>query len=225
MGAHSSGCYHNWTPHKEFDNLDQANYDHLICEWVAQGELQANQSETLPTPTAPTRPLSTAPITTTTPMVTPTAPVSQVQIPSIPGNPARHSVMTGTQSALPPPVVPPRSATMALVTPSPLPSRVTTAASMDSGPNRLLRQLMSNASTWLANAPSVPMGQFQSTNHNTYRITQQTSTDTYYGALVDSGANGRMAGSDTHVLATVPHAHVNITGVGGSVLERLPLVQ
>ena len=47
------------------------------------------------------------------------------------------------------------------------------------------------------------------------------------GALVDSGANGGMAGSDTHVLSIVPHAHVDITGVGGDVMERLllPLVQ
>ena len=76
----------------------------------------------------------------------------------------------------------------------------------------------------MANAPSVPTGQFQSTNHTTYQITQQTSTNTYYGALVDSSANGGMAGSDTHVLATVPHAHVDITCVGGSVLECLLFV-
>ena len=47
----------------------------------------------------------------------------------------------------------------------------------------------------------------------------------YMGALIDSGANGGMAGMDTKVLATVPLAHVDITSVGGSVLERLPLVQ
>ena len=41
---------------------------------------------------------------------------------------------------------------------------------------------------------------------------------------MDSGANGSMAGSDIHVLSTVPHAHVHITGVGGSVMECLPLV-
>ena len=114
---------------------------------------------------------------------------------------------------------------MALVTPSPLPQGVTTAASMDSSPSTLLCQLMSNASTWMANTPSALTGQFQSTNHTTYWITQQTSTDTYNGTRVDSGANGGMAGSDTHVLATAPHTHVNITGVGGSVLECLPLVQ
>ena len=37
----------------------------------------------------------------------------------------------------------------------------------------------------------------------------------YSGALVDSGANGGLAGSDTHILSTFPHAHVDITGVGG----------
>ena len=45
------------------------------------------------------------------------------------------------------------------------------------------------------------------------------------GALVDSEASGGMAGMDTQVLSTVPHAHIDITSVGGSVLERLPLVQ
>ena len=39
------------------------------------------------------------------------------------------------------------------------------------------------------------------------------------GALIDSGANGGMAGTDTWVLSTVPHAQVDITGVGGSILE------
>ena len=99
------------------------------------------------------------------------------------------------------------------------------AASMDSGPNTLLHQLMSNASTWTANTPSVLMGQFWSTNHTTYQITQQTITNTYYGVLVDSGVNEGMAGSDACVLSTVSLAHVDITGVGGSVLEHLPLVQ
>ena len=59
-------------------------------EWVAWGELQANESAASPMPTAPRMPLSTAPISTTTP----TAPVSQVQIPSISGNPVTPSVMT-----------------------------------------------------------------------------------------------------------------------------------
>ena len=34
-----------------------------------------------------------------------------------------------------------------------------------------------------------------------------------------------MARSDTWVLTIIPHAHVDITGVGGDVMERLPLVQ
>ena len=58
-----------------------------------------------------------------------------------------------------------------------------------------------------------------------YRITHQERVPGYMGALVDSGTNGGMAGCDTRVLSMVPHAHVDITGVGGSVMERLPLVQ
>ena len=37
----------------------------------------------------------------------------------------------------------------------------------------------------------------------------------YSGALVDSGANGGLARSDTHILSIIPHAHVDITGVRG----------
>ena len=58
-----------------------------------------------------------------------------------------------------------------------------------------------------------------------YRLTQQALHLEYQGALVDSGANGGMAGSDTRILATIPHAFVDITGVGGKVLQRLPIVQ
>ena len=42
---------------------------------------------------------------------------------------------------------------------------------------------------------------------------------------MDSGANGGMAGSDTRVLATVPHAFIDITSVGREVLQCLPIVQ
>ena len=50
----------------------------------------------------------------------------------------------------------------------------------------------------------------------------------YSGALVESGANGGLAGSNTHILSTIPHTHVDITGVrggggGGGVMEHLPL--
>ena len=58
-----------------------------------------------------------------------------------------------------------------------------------------------------------------------YRLTQQALHLEYQGALVDSGVNGGMAGSDTRVLATIPHSFVDITGVGGEVLQRLPIVQ
>ena len=58
-----------------------------------------------------------------------------------------------------------------------------------------------------------------------YQYTQHAVHTKYQGALVDSGANGGIAGSDTRILATVPHAFVYITGVGGKVLQWLPIVQ
>ena len=66
--------------------------------------------------------------------------------------------------------------------------------------------------------------QIRHMNH-AYRYTQHVVNTEYQGALVDSGANGGMTGSDTHVIATVPHAFVDITGVGGEVLQCLPIIQ
>ena len=42
---------------------------------------------------------------------------------------------------------------------------------------------------------------------------------------MDSGANGGLVGADTRLLSTVPHAHIDITWVGSSVMECLPLIQ
>ena len=53
-----------------------------------------------------------------------------------------------------------------------------------------------------------------------YRYTQHALRSEYHCALVDSGANDVMAGSDTRILTTVPHAFV-----GGKVLQWLPIVQ
>ena len=58
-----------------------------------------------------------------------------------------------------------------------------------------------------------------------YCISRTDHNHAYWGALVDSGANGGMARSDTRILSTTPHPHVDITSVGGNVMERLPLVQ
>ena len=88
---------------------------------------------------------------------------------------------------------------------------------MDSGPHTLLHQLMSNASAWTNPSPA---SQLQGHGMNyIYRITHQERVPGYMGALVDSGANGGMARCDTPVLSMVPHAHVDITGVGDSVME------
>ena len=162
-----------------------------------------------------------------------TAPVSQVQVPA---NSAQDtpSVITGT--APPGTRTPAHTTSMAMVTPSPSVPGTTTSTHMDSGPNTLLRQLMSNASAQSSRVPNHD-GQSVTTSfqgqqyqvrritHITYRVSEQHRQVAYTGALVDSGANGGMAGSDTRVLSIVPHAHVDITGVGGDVMEWLPLIQ
>ena len=65
-------------------------------------------------------------------------------------------------------------------------------------------------------------------NHTLYRYSydiHENHIHSTHGALVDSGANGGMAGPDTRVLSIVPNAHVDITGISGSPIEQLPLVQ
>ena len=69
-------------------------------------------------------------------------------------------------------------------------------------------------------------GQYQIHHINyTYCYTQHEAHIEYHETLVDSSANSGMARSDTHVFSTVPHAFVDITGVGGEILRCLPIVQ
>ena len=171
-------------------------------------------------------------------------PITQVQVPPPLTNTDAPSVLTGAPSTAPT-TTPgaPRSANMAMITPT-LPLRgSTTSTFMDSGPNMLLCQLMSNASARSSNSHDVDTSTssaasvhttFQGYKYQIRRINQTESsyciscTDqnhAYWGALVDSAANGGMAGSDTQILSTIPHAHVDSTGVGGDVMEMLPLVQ
>ena len=147
-----------------------------------------------------------------------------------PSTPDASSTVTGVPT-YPTPPAPQRSVSMAIVTPSPPLIGTTTSSSMDMGPNTLLRQLMSNASarTECTYGPiprdtTTPKHQCH-INHVSYRITTQDHQAVYPGALKDSGANGGMAGFDTWLLGTVPHAHVDLTDVGGDILQRLPLVQ
>ena len=124
---------------------------------------------------------------------------------------------------------------MAMVTPSPPLHGSTTAASMDNGPNTLLCQLMSNASARSANSQQASPNdsvsltttyighkyQVRKTNNTIYCISQHDQIVGYSGVFVDSGANGGLAGFDTHILSIIPDAHVDITGIGGDVMEWL----
>ena len=91
---------------------------------------------------------------------------------------------------------------------------------------------MWNASVCSANTPQLTRGgsHSASTNvcqihHATYHISEKSQEPANLGALVNRGANGGMAESDTWILSTVPHTHVDITGVGGKVMEHLPVAQ
>ena len=147
-----------------------------------------------------------------------------------PSSPDASSTVTGVPT-YPTPTAPSCSVLMASVTPNPSLTGTTTSSSMDMGPHTLPHQLMSNASACTASThgptccdTTAPQPQ-RHLNHVSYRITTQDRQAAYPGALMDGGANRGMAGFDTWLLTTVPHAHVDITGVGGDVLQRLPLVQ
>ena len=219
------GKYHNWIPKEQFDNLDEEGYQCLIRDHITCGEIQANNSDTNPAP-------STAPTAATNPAQ---APPSQIQVSGTTVVPETQSVLTGVPSSVAPPTS--GSVSVAMVTPRQSPHGSTTATQMESGPNTLLCQLVSNASArFTAPTTSSQANDTATTTFNgghyqirwmnyAYRYTQHAVHTEYQGALVDSGANGEMARSDTRILATVPHAFVNITGVGGEVLQRLPIVQ
>ena len=138
----TGGQYHNWIPREQVDNLDDAGYEQLVRDHVTRGELQANTNMTTPTPSTYTN----------NSQVQTTPPLSQEQV-TQPSPADSQSVLTGIPTI--PPTAPQtqtRSASMAMVTPSPTLHGSTMAASMDNGPNTLLRHLMSNASARSANA-------------------------------------------------------------------------
>ena len=129
---------------------------------------------------------------------------------------------------------PTRQVHTAHVTPS---TGGSTSTHMDSGPPTLLHQMMSPASA--RSQPAAPDGSITTTfgghqynvhrvNHTSYRYSydiHENRIQSTHGALVDSGANGGMAGPNTHVLSIVPNAHVDIARISGSPIEQLPLVQ
>ena len=191
----------------------------MIREWVARGEVQANTSST-----APTLSVITAPSVPVSQIQLPAAPTVLDTAPAVPDN-----TSTSVTSALA------HSVSVAMATPSQPICGSTTASLMDSGPNTLLCQLMSNASSRIppnsshgqdAVTTEFHGGKYQIRQINyTYCFTQHEATLVHHGALVDSRANGGMACSDTRVLSVTPQAFVDITGVGGEMLTefRQPL--
>ena len=102
-------------------------------------------------------------------------------------------------------------------------------------PGGVLRNMLANAShrsdpvSLLSEVDSFSIG------GRTYRSDRQTNTLRYhitnsnsspnYGALIDSGANGGMAGRNVRILETDRNHSVDITGIGGQALTALPIVQ
>ena len=106
----------------------------MIRDHINRGEIQANNSDTSPAPsTAPTAAANPAHV-----------PPSQIQISGATVAPDTQSVLTGALPSVAPPTS--WSVSMAMVTPSRNPHGSITATQMESGPNTLLRQLISNAS-------------------------------------------------------------------------------
>ena len=137
----TGGRYHNWIPRDQFDNLDEESYQRLIRDRVARGEVRANTTDSTHVSTTPSDPHATHY----------SAPVSQVQVPPT-STQDTPSVITGT--APPGTCTPARTTSMAMVTPSPSIPGTTTSTHMDSGPNTLLRQLMSNTSVQSSRVPN-----------------------------------------------------------------------
>ena len=134
--GHNPRCYHNWVPCEQFDNLSNEEYQTLICDRVSQGELLAHNAD------AEMSALTTPPVGSS---------VSLPQVPvTTPSTPDASSAITGLPT-YPAPNVLPCSVSIALVTPSPSFSGVTTSTQMDSGLNTVLQQLMLNASACTPN--------------------------------------------------------------------------
>ena len=180
--------------------MDQASYDQLVQDRVSHGELEPHAVNTQTTTTNPNATTaSRVPHAVTT---TPTAPSDSPSAITTP----THQVNT------------------ARITPSP---GGPTSTHMDSGPPTLLRQMLSNASTRSQQLNSD--GTINTTydghqynirriNHTSYRYSYDFNENRIHsvqGALVDSSANGGMAGPDTRLLSVVPNAHVDITGISG----------
>ena len=190
--------------------MDQASYDQLVQDRVSHGELQPHAVNMQTTTTnLNATPASRVPHAVTT---TPTAPSDSPSATTTP----THQVNT------------------AQIMPSP---GGPTSTHMDSGPPSLLHQMLSNASTrsQQLNADGTINATYdghqyniQRINHTSYRYSydfNENRIQSVQGALVDSGANGGMAGPDTCLLSVVPNAHVHITGISGEPIEKLQLVQ
>ena len=130
--GHTGGHYHNWVPKEEYSKMDQESYSCLICDRIAHGEYESNNTSSQST------------VATSTTLA---APITQVQLSTTPTNviPDAPSILSNTPCSVRSNLAS-QPGSMAMITPSPPLRGSPTSTHMDSGPNTLLQQLMSNAS-------------------------------------------------------------------------------
>ena len=101
-------------------------------------------------------------------------------------------------------------------------------------PGPLIRQMLSNARTTASTNNHSSDGEI-SINGQFYAPTGRSANEAVcytianighnLGALIDGGANGGLASAEVHVLETVPHMRVDVSGITENTMESLLIVQ
>jgi len=137
-----------------------------------------------------------------------------------------NATQVATGAAVPNSVVVPAAAA-----PSTAGSVITFGTATPPAPGTVLRQMMSTAgarSAATAATDSITIDGVQYTRQSNaaqmYRV-NEAERNSSFGALVDSGANGGLLGSDARILETDLLATADVVGVTNDVLMALPIVQ
>ena len=101
-------------------------------------------------------------------------------------------------------------------------------------PGSMIRQMLSNACTTTSTNNHLSDGEIF-INGQFYAPTGRSANEAVrytianigcnLGALIDGGTSGGLAGADIHVLETVPHVQVDVSGIMDNTMESLPIVQ
>ena len=108
------------------------------------------------------------------------------------------------------------------------------------GTNNLIRQILSTNRSTAASTPAPnaggqpPLEDFIkvegvyyrriNTHSVQYNLSRHSSGASPLSSLIDGGANGGMTGSDARILSTSDFHKANVTGIGDSIIQDIPLV-